>query len=265
LEGWIAISSHRPTVATVVVVHGLGEHSGRYRELATLLADRGIATLAYDQQGHGDSPGRRGAPRSYDSMLEDVDAALKKMVQHAPDVPRFLFGHSMGGNLAVSYTLRYQHDLAGLLLASPMLLPSNPPKRDQIFAAWLTGKILPFIRLSSPVDPDQLTHDPQEIERLRTDPKMHAKISLHLGTQLLAQGRYGLDKAPELEIPTLVLHGAEDSLTDASASHAFALRVGEQAKFKQFDRMYHDILHESDRKLVFDEIGNWFDDRLTAD
>ena len=248
--------------AAITVVHGLGEHADRYRQLATKLSSFGIATLAYDQQGHGNSPGRRGAPRSYDSMLEDIDSARQTLAEHVEDVPQYLFGHSMGGNLATSYALRWDHNLAGLVLSAPMLLPTKPPRRDQIYAAWLTGKLLPFIRFNSPVSTEQLTHDRDEIAAVENDPKMHSKISLHLGTQLLAQGRHALDHARQLAIPTLVLHGSEDSTTDVSASHAFCLRAGGNASFVKLDGMYHDLIHEVDRALVFDAIEHWFENQL---
>jgi alpha-beta hydrolase superfamily lysophospholipase len=195
-------------------------------------------------------------------MLEDIDAARGTLTEHCPGVPQWLFGHSMGGNLVANYTLRWKHNLRGVILSAPMLLPANPPKRDQIFAAWLTGKILPFVRFSSPVNPDQLTHDQAEIERASNDPLMHSRISLRLGTQLLAQGRYVLDHASRLSVPTLVLHGDTDSTTDTSASHAFCLRVGDRATYVNFPDMLHDILHEIDRDQVFRTLTSWLLDQM---
>lgn len=264
LLGWICKPKNKKIRAAVTVVHGLGEHADRYRELAVRLAEHGFATLAFDQQGHGDSPGRRGSPRSYDSMLRDIAHAIHTLSTHVEDAPSILFGHSMGGNLAANFTLRWEHDLKGLILSAPMLLPKNPPKRDQIFAAWLTGKLLPFIRIHSPVSPSQLTHDKDEIELAKRDSRMHARISLRLGTQLLAQGRYALDHARELTLPLLVLHGAEDSSTDAAASHAFCLRVGDTSKYVNFEGMYHDVLHEIERERVYKEILGWLNGLLDS-
>lgn len=264
LVGWVCKPRIPKVRAAVTLVHGLGEHSDRYRELASRLASRGVATLAFDQQGHGNSPGRRGSPRSYDSMLRDIAHAIHTLSQHTGDAPSILFGHSMGGNLAANFTLRWEHNLVGVILSAPMLLPKNPPKRDQIFAAWLTGKLLPFIRIHSPVSPSQLTHDKREIELAENDSRMHSRVSLRLGTQLLAQGRYALDHAREITLPLLVLHGDEDSTTDAAASHAFCIRVGETAQYVNFPEMYHDVLHEIGREKVYETIDQWLGKLLAS-
>jgi alpha-beta hydrolase superfamily lysophospholipase len=257
LPGWLALPETSQARVACVFVHGLGEHAGRYRELAQALARVGVASLAFDLPGHGLSPGRRGAPPSYDAMLDDIDHARQTLKSHLPSIPQVLLGHSMGGNLAINYSLRWPHDLAGIILAAPMMLPANPPKRDQIFAAWLTGKLLPFIRFRTNVLPDQLTHDPEQIERLANDPLMHNQMSLRLGTQLLAQGRWSLDQASKLQLPLLVLHGEQDTLTESQASHALCIRVGEQAEFFSFPEMYHGLLYERERADVFARIITW--------
>ncbi|WP_164100924.1 alpha/beta hydrolase [Candidatus Laterigemmans baculatus] len=271
LPGWLCSDPRRPLQGGVVLVHGLGEHSGRYRELAGVLAGAGFATLGYDQQGHGLAPGRRGAPRSYDSMLEDIDAARRTLGEHLeklqresgeepqPALPQWLFGHSMGGNLAVNYALRWPHDLAGLILSSPMLMPAKPPSRSQVFAAWLTGRLLPFLPIRAPIDPSELTHDPAEVRAIVEDPLHHARFSLHLATQMLAQGRWSLDRAGELKLPVLVFHGELDSLTDPGASETLSLRAGEQASFHLLPGMYHETLHELEREKVFAILREWLE------
>lgn len=265
LPGWLCVDKSRPPRGGIVLVHGLGEHSARCREVGGVFAAAGFAALAYDQQGHGRAPGRRGAPRSYDSMLEDIDAArqtLRSSLGRAQgeasgDLPQLLFGHSMGGNLALNYTLRWPHDLAGLILSSPMLLASRPPTRNQIFAAWLLGRLLPFIRIRAPIEPAELTHDPEEVQAVRDDPLMHRQLSLHLATQMLAQGRWCLDHAREVPIPMLVFHGEHDTLADPAASQALCLRVGEQATYRHLPGMFHETLHEVEREEVFGILRKW--------
>jgi alpha-beta hydrolase superfamily lysophospholipase len=248
-----------------VIVHGLGEHAARYRALAEHLVQRRWAVIAYDQQGHGHSPGRRGTARSYDSLLEDIHSAHQLGVELWGALPQILWGHSMGGNLAASFVLRWHHRFRGLVLTAPMLLPLPPPKRDQIFAAWLTGKLIPFWRFRVATDPSKLTHDPAAIETLRTDPLVHNRLSLRLGTQLLAQGRWSLDHAAGIEIPMLVLHGTDDQLSDIRASQSLCARCGENAQLIQLDGMYHDLLHELDRQHVYRLVDEWFEPHFAAD
>ena len=120
--------------AVVIVVHGLGDHSGRYQEFARHAVEANIAVFAFDLPGHGLSPGRRGHFERYSDVLLDISAARATVAERFPDVPQFVLGHSMGGNLVINYALRRSAPddsdsvhLAGLILAAPMLLPPNPP------------------------------------------------------------------------------------------------------------------------------------------
>lgn len=257
LHGWFAYAAEPAPSVVCVVVHGLGEHADRYRELAMQLAPHGVATVAYDQQGHGRSPGRRGAPNSYDGMLADIAAVSRHAAERLGDVPQVLVGHSMGGNLATNFVLRHPGVFAGLLLIAPMLLPPATPKRDQIFAAWLTGKMVPFWRFRLPVSTDKLTRDEVEAARLSEDPLIHHRLSLRLGTQLLAQGRWSLDQASRIEVPVLVLHGEQDTLSEIRASESLCVRCGPNATLERLPEMHHDLLHERDRERVWERIIRW--------
>lgn len=252
-------------LGTVVMVHGLGEHSQRYRPLAADLASHRWASLTADLPGHGRSPGRRGHIRSYRSLLAEIAGMLQSAAAALPGRPLVLLGHSMGGNLAANYVLR-RRDVApqapapiGLVLSGPMFLPTKPPPRPQIFAAWLTGHLLPWWTIRAPVCSDQLTRNQAEIDRLANDPLTHRRLSLYLGTQLLAQGRHALDHAAQIDLPTLVLHGTDDPITSHRASESFAVRVGPHAQFIPLHGMLHEIFHEPDRHRVIAALAQWLD------
>lgn len=252
-------------IASVVVAHGLGEHGGRYEELALYLRDHGYGVFAYDHRGHGRSPGRRGHVGLYDQLLNDLAAAIQEASRQFPNAPRVLIGHSMGGNIALNLTLRQPENVDLLVLSGPMLLPSNPPKRSFIWAAKITGLALPFLWVNLPVAPEQLTSDPEELERIVHDPLRHGKISLYLGTQLLAQGRRALDAAIRLKVPTLVIHGADDPLCELEASEAIASRGGDGlVTLKPWPGMRHEPLHETDRRQVFDYLLRWLEHQMKA-
>jgi alpha-beta hydrolase superfamily lysophospholipase len=247
----------------MVIVHGLGEHGGRYRVVATELAKSGWATLVPDLYGHGESPGRRGHAPSYFGTLQDIHAARETAAALTKSVPQVLLGHSMGGNLVANYGLRRSEfprslpDLRGMILSAPMFLPTKPPTRSQIFAAWLTGYLVPWFTVKAPVDTSKLTKNPDTIRKLRDDPLMHGRISVYLATQLLAQGRWALDSANSIDLPTLVMHGEEDPITSFRASESFAMRGGEQVEFKSFPAMLHEIFHETNAEIVFDCLRDW--------
>ena len=265
LEGFVWSPLEGPAHGCVVIVHGLGEHSGRYREIATDLASAGWASVAADLPGHGNSPGRRGHIESYRRTLKEIGEMMRSAADLFPDVPLVLLGHSMGGNLAANYVLRRREvsprapDPVGLILSGAMFLPTNPPPRPHIFAAWLTGHILPWWTIRAPVDADRLTRDATVVAKLRDDPLVHHRLSLYLGTQLLAQGRHALDNAGQIDLPTLLLHGQDDPITSHLASESFATRVGPLATFVPFSGMLHEVFHEPDRDRVIAVLIDWLE------
>jgi alpha-beta hydrolase superfamily lysophospholipase len=261
-----------PVRGCVIIVHGLGEHGQRYRDVAAHLAEQGWASFAADLIGHGHSPGRRGHIPSYHKLMQDIHAMRRTASEclgnlgHAAATPQVVLGHSMGGNLAVNYALRRHEfdqsleDCAGLILSAPMLLPTNAPSRHQIFAAWLTGFLIPWFTVRAPVDTSKLTRNPDTVSKLRDDPLMHGRISVYLATQLLAQGRYALDNAGQIDLPTMVMHGEEDPITSYRASESFALRAGDHVHFASFPDMLHEIFHETEATIVFETLTRWLDD-----
>ncbi|MGV3486150.1 MAG: alpha/beta hydrolase [Planctomycetaceae bacterium] len=251
------------TRGCVIIVHGLGEHGGRYEPVASQLAGAGWASLAADLQGHGKSPGRRGHVPSYFGLLQDIDAMRQTVRTTMPDAPQVLLGHSMGGNLATNYVLRRREldpalpPLAGLVLSGPMFLPTNPPNRAQVFAAWLTGYLVPWLTVRTPVDINKLTRNPATADAIRNDQLAHGRISVYVATQLLAQGRFALDQAGGIDVPTLLMHGEDDPITSYRASESFALRAGDHVKFVSFPGMLHEIFHEANAATVFETLLDW--------
>lgn len=254
----------------VIIVHGLGDHGGRYEELARLLTDRGWNVFAFDLMGHGLSPGARGSIDRYDGLLSDIAHACHTVGRRHPDADQVILGHSMGGNLALNFVLRrnqfepVRSNLVGLVLCGPMVLPPAPPPRPHIFAAWLTGHLLPWVHITKSVDADRLTRDAGRAELVRRDPLMHSRFSIYLATQLLSQGRWALDHARNVDVPTLIMHGEDDELIDQSACEHLAIRIGELATLVRWPHMRHDLFHETDRAEVSERLAAWLGE-LTAD
>ena len=252
----------------ILAVHGLGDHSGRFASIAQQLIARDWALFAFDLEGHGRSPGKRGHIRSYDGLLSDIAHARTNVGEHLPNVPQVLMGQSMGGNLALNYALRQNEfdqvhkALSGLALVSPMLLPPNPPKRSHIFAAWLSGHMMPWLRFDRPADPEQLTRDSANQDTSEEDRLVHSNLSVYLGSQLLAQGRWAIDQARQVDIPTLVMHGSDDELIDQAACENLAIRIGSNAQYKKLSGLRHDVLRDHDSHAVVDSIIDWCDQTL---
>ena len=255
----------------VIFVHGLGDHGGRYESFAKRMIKRRWAVFAVDLPGHGRSPGRRGTAKSYDSILRIISTSRQMMAEQFGYSDQILVGHSMGGNFAVNYALRREEfdahpapKLSGLVLVAPMIMPPIFLDRSRIFAAWGTGQLFRWIRISKPAAIDQLTRDQAVADRIQADPLQHTQISLYLATQLLAQGRFALDHAGRIETPTLVIHGDEDELIDQAACRNLALRMRDRADFVRWQGGRHDLINDVDADQVADHLADWMDPVTTS-
>ena len=247
----------------LILVHGLGDHGGRHRQFADRMNQFGWHVAAFDLPGHGVSPGRRGCVDSFDGVLSDIAEVRQQVRQQFPGAKQVLLGHSMGGNFALNYVLRQEEfsseagDLAALVLCAPVLLPPNPPPRPKIFAAWLTGYMLRWLTIRRPVSGKTLSGDPDHVAAIKNDPLMHSRVSIYLATQILSQGRWALDHARELSLPTLIIYGENDSLIDTAACDHLAIRAGEQVQCVKWSGRQHDLLHDVGYEEVDASLAEW--------
>ena len=171
----------------------------------------------------------------------------------------------MGGNLAVNYALRWdefsecEEPLDRLVLSGPVILPRESPPRPMILGAWLTGYILRWISIRKPVSGKQLSADDDRVAKIKNDPLMHSRISVYLATQILSQGRWALDNARELNLPTLIMFGENDTLIDTTACEHLAIRVGENATTMKWPEMRHDLFQDVGRDQVIAALVNWLE------
>ncbi len=239
------------------IVHGLGDHSGRFSETAERFANEGMLVVAHDQVGHGQTLGKRGDVGSFAWFLDDIGCLLKELETRSGDVPQFLYGQSMGGNLVLNYTLSRRHRLTGVVATSPILLPAKAPP------AWLTGmarilnQVWPSLSLSNGISATQLSHDADVVAAYENDPLVHDRISARLAVQMLADGHWILECAGDLRTPALVLHGESDSVTSCPASRQFADRAGGLCTLKTWPGMFHELHNESCKQEVADIVCAW--------
>jgi alpha-beta hydrolase superfamily lysophospholipase len=239
------------------IVHGLGEHAGRYHHWAESFCRAGIEVVAFDLIGHGLSGGPRGHVSDYALLLDDIGLLVRELERHGDRRPRWLYGHSLGGNLVLNYALRRSPDLSGLIITSPLLLPACPPPRWKRMLAAALNHLYPSAVFSTAIDPADLSHDPQAVRCYREDPLVHDRVSVRLGVQMLAAGRWALEHAEQLALPTLLMHGTGDRITSASASQRFAQRAGSLCTLKLWPDLYHELQWETDRILVLATIRDW--------
>lgn len=247
--------------AAISLVHGIGEHSGRYAHVAEALNEAGYALVSFDLRGHGHSGGLRGHALDYEAFMADIDLLLQETGRRFPGLPRFLYGHSMGGNLVLNYCLRRQPALAGAVVTSPWLaLPTRPPRWKRALARLL-DRVRPEVTLSRGNDPSALSSDPAVAAAYRRDPLVHDRISVRLYTLMDAAGAEALAQADRFPLPLLLMHGAADTVTSPFASQAFC-NTAPDCSFRLWPRLRHELHNEREKDEVLATIIAWLDEHL---
>ncbi|TNE56806.1 MAG: alpha/beta hydrolase [Bacteroidetes bacterium] len=244
-------------IAVITLVHGLGEHTGRYDHVADWFNSRSVSVLGYDHQGFGRSGGKRGHVRSLDALLDDIGQALGETARRQPDVPHFLYGHSMGGNLVLNYLFRRFPDLAGVISTGPWVRLAFPAPLVKVLAGRLLHRLLPALQMPNGLDPTRISRDPAVVDAYTSDPLVHDQLSLMAGIQLLDAANW-LDRfSGETPLPVLLQHGGADQITSASATHALAGRLSGRVDHREWPDLYHEIHQEAEKEEVFAFTLDW--------
>ncbi|WP_025603075.1 alpha/beta hydrolase [Burkholderia sp. WSM2230] len=261
--------------ATIVLIHGLAEHAGRYSPLAARLNAAGIELLAIDLRGHGLAPGKRAYVDRFDDYLLDAHALLDAAAQsEAPThAPLFLMGHSMGGAVAALHTIEraggagQQPDsrakLSGLILSSPALAPGRDVPGWMLKLSQVISRLWPTFPAMK-IDPALLSRVQSVVDANRSDPLVHhGPIPARTGAELLlAMARIGRGRAG-LRLPLLVYHGTADKLTEPEGSRAFGQHAGSPDKtLRLYEGSYHETMNDLDRDRVIGDLIEWIDQRV---
>ncbi len=251
--------------ATVLIVHGLGEHMGRYAALAQALNSWGYAVRAYDQYGHGASQGPRGGLPTATKLLDD----LALVVDHtratvAAGRPLLLLGHSMGGLVAARFVALQRRPVDALVLSSPALDPGLNPVQKLLVA--VLPSLLPNLRVGNGLDARLISHDPAVVAAYQSDPLVHDRIAARLARFIADDSAAVRATAPGWTLPTLLLYAGADRLVNPAGSRAFAAAAPAQVLSSQcFEPLYHEIFNEAEpgRSRVLAALRAWLDARHT--
>jgi alpha-beta hydrolase superfamily lysophospholipase len=260
-QGWSPVGDTR---AVISLVHGLGEHSGRYTYVADKLTRAGFAVIAFDMRGHGRSEGPRGHAASYDLILDDIAHLLKEAGERFPRIPRFLYGHSLGGNLVITYALRRQPQIAGVIATSPGLAPGEPVPAWKMTMARLLYQTIPTMSLANGLDQSNLSHDPAIIQAYQADPLVHDRISARLGMDMIEAGQYALQHARDLHLPILLIQGSADHIVSPEMTKKFASQVHGDCTLKMCEGYYHETHNEPTKDRVILLIIEWLGKHVTT-
>ena len=261
---WRAWTPDAPARAVIVLVHGLGEHSGRYDHVVARLVGEGYAVHAVDHRGHGRSDGPRAFIEDMDNVVADLDTLVDRAVAGHADVPVFMLGHSMGGLISLRYAIVHQHRLAGLILSAALAQLDAVPKPLE-----LVGRALSVIAPRAPliaIDATLVSRDPAVVEAYRADPLVHhGKLPARTAAQLADAVQRFPSSVGAITVPTLILYGTADGLCPPSGSVMLGERIGAADKtVKAYDGLFHEILNEPERETVLADIVDWLAPRVVT-
>jgi alpha-beta hydrolase superfamily lysophospholipase len=242
---------------TFVVVHGLGEHGGRYQHLAAWFAPRGAAVYAMDHRGHGRSGGQRGHAPSLKALIDDIDIVVARARTESGG-PVVLIGHSFGGLLAIAYALDHPDRIDRAIISAPALVARVKVPAWKRVLARLLPRIAPKASFANEIDPNLLSHDPSTGPTYTSDPLVHNQITAGMYGDTIARGDEFILRAPELRVPFLLLHGADDQIVDPLGSQRFFAGAKAPAQdFHLYPGFYHEIFNEVEQERVFQDIESW--------
>ena len=256
------LPSGAPSRGLVVIVHGLGEHAGRYDHVAERLNSWGFAVRSYDQHGHGESDGKPGALPSdtflLDNLAELLDTSRRRM---DPRLPLVLMGHSLGGLVAARLVSLNLRQVDGLVLSSPAL--NAGMNAFQKLLVSVLPRLAPDLRVGNGLNAQYLSHDAGVVQAYRDDPMVHDRISARLARFIADAGPAVLASAPQWRVPTLLLFAGADHLVNPEGSRAFAAAAPPGVVSAHcFEGLYHEIFNEGDREAVFERLKGWLDARF---
>ena len=220
VQDW-SVPEDLPVRGVVLVVHGLGEHAGRYELVARRLTSWGFAVRGYDQYGHGESGGKRGALPARGRLIEDLTDVVDSVRHRMPDgLPLILLGHSMGGLVASCFVALRRRPIDALVLSSPVLNPGL--NRLQKLLLAILPRIAPNLTVGNGLDPNLISHDPAVVQAYKDDPRVHDRISGALARFIADGGPMVVQRAPKWTVPTLLMYAGSDGLVNPQGSRDFA-------------------------------------------
>ncbi|MFI5254025.1 MAG: alpha/beta hydrolase [Candidatus Limnocylindrales bacterium] len=253
----------------VALVHGFGEHSGRYEAAVAALTTRGFAVHAFDLRGHGRSPGRRGHIDAWADYRGDLAAFLEHVrTQEAARTPLFLYGHSLGGAIALDYGLRDPDGLAGVVASSPSLVPTGVRSPGLEALGRALSRVYPTFSIKMPLETAAISRSPEILAANRADPLNHRRITARAATVTLRALEWTRAHAGEWRLPLLVIHGGADRIIDPEGSRAFvaAARAAGPAdvELRIYEGGYHEPHNDLEAPKVMSDVADWLERHLPA-
>ena len=256
------VSAPKSPKAVMLIAHGFGEHCGRYDQMAEYLAGKNIAVIAIDLEGHGKSGLKTGVVKDYEILKADIDLMLAESAKRFDGLPVFLFGHSMGGGLALHYGLsRDVSAFSGFIVSAPLIHPAEPIGGALQTIVKILRRVIPSMTIKNEIPGDKVSSIPEEQSKYETDPLNHDRLGLGLAIGMIEGGEWVASQASEWNAPLLMMHAVSDQLTRFDSSQAFADQA-KNCRFMALENCEHEIHNDVTRDQVYAAISEFIESRL---
>ena len=246
-----------PPKSVIVLVHGLGEHSGRYStHFADYFSNEGFSILTFDLPGHGKSGIKRGHIEQYEDFNKLLSAGISYAKLIYPSLPIFLYGHSLGGLIVLDYSIQIIPVINGVIASAPVLDVNEPIPPVKLALAKIMNKIFPSFTLDSGLNRNMLSSDKSVIERYNADPLVHGHTSSRMGMYIIEKGVFVRENAEEVSLPTLVMVGSAEEIVSKKAIHDFCGQ-SDNCNEKIWTDFYHELHNEPEKTSVLKFTTEW--------
>ncbi len=258
-QRWLPEGEHE---AVLAIVHGFGEHSGRYGNVVNWFVPKGYAAYGFDLRGHGRSPGPRGYINEWAEYRADVRLFLELVHAQEPERPVFLLGHSMGGLIVLEYALHYPEGLSGVIASGPVLAQAGVSPLLMLVSRLLS-RVSPRLTLNTKLDAAAISRAPAVVEAYVNDPLVHSLGTPRLGTELTRAVEWTQAHAAEFQVPCLILHGSADRLAPPEGSRAFYEKMTLADKERQvYEGYFHEVYNDLGKEKPLAAVEAWVERHL---
>jgi alpha-beta hydrolase superfamily lysophospholipase len=244
--------------ASLLILHGLGEHSGRYMNVVNHLVPLGYAAYALDNIGHGKTEGPQEIIERFDDFTDPVTSYYNMVKGWQPDKPIFMLGHSLGGLIATYYLLDHQADFTGAIISAPLIKVGESVTPATILMGKILSKVAPKVGLMA-VDASLISHDPAVVSTYIRDPLVfHGKTPARLAGELLKAMLRVSAELQKITLPFIVLQGCDDKLVEpAGAQMLYEKSSSKDKTIKMYPGLYHEVFNEPERAMVLKDVEMW--------
>lgn len=249
---------------SVIIVHGFGEHSGRYCALTDHLISRSYSVTGYDHRGHGLSDGLPGHVESFTEYEGDLDKIIASVRAQSESPTIYLIGHSMGGLIVLRYLARKNIAVAGAIISAPLIDVAVAVPAYKLMIARVSARMSPRMRLDNEINPSALSRDPEVGRAYAADPLVNRKVSARWFAEATRAMEEVKEMAPQVSSPLLIMHGSKDRIASVDATRKLFERIGSSDKeLEIYEGFYHELFNEPEKLDVYERVTGWLDRRTS--